>query len=360
MANIQRIPNNQDLSWFVDMYNAKKLQLDPPYQRKSVWTTKDKKFFLDSIFNNYPCPAIFLQKDIMSNGIMYNVVDGKQRLKTIIDFYENHLALGNDFQDKAIAGKKWKDIENIPERRAGFLNYRFAVEQLEGSVNEGEWNEVFDRVNRNQKNLKEQELRHAKFNGWLITLSEEEASNEVWKKWHIATSGRQRRMKDVEFISILALTILENKFIGYPQFLIDEFYAKYDFNEQDLQLADTDEVGLDTNFPITFDELKIFKARFSEIKNLMLNILDEDLLALLTQKIMTYFYSLWGILCFEPTLTNDVDTLRDRLKEFFKLVQNADKENELVSSFIDNASGAATEVEQKKKRHDALKSYLSK
>jgi hypothetical protein len=37
-------------------------------------------------------------------------------------------------------------------------------------------------------------------------------------------------MKDVEFISILMLVILENKFVGFPQWSIDDLYAKYDFD----------------------------------------------------------------------------------------------------------------------------------
>lgn len=71
---IERIPNQQDLSWFIDMRGGKKLELNPPYQRRSVWTTKDKKFFLDTIFNNYPCPAIYLQKQITDNYIQINKI----------------------------------------------------------------------------------------------------------------------------------------------------------------------------------------------------------------------------------------------------------------------------------------------
>ena len=92
-----RNPNQQDLSWFIDMRTQGRLELDPPYQRKSVWTYKDKQFFLDTILNNYPCPAVYLQKENTDRGPLYNVVDGKQRLSTMtVRFdYQRLLVLQN-------------------------------------------------------------------------------------------------------------------------------------------------------------------------------------------------------------------------------------------------------------------------
>lgn len=41
-----------------DRYKLKQLQLDPPYQRRSVWKTKDRVLLLSSVFNGIPIPAI--------------------------------------------------------------------------------------------------------------------------------------------------------------------------------------------------------------------------------------------------------------------------------------------------------------
>ena len=85
---IERRPNQQDLSWFLDVNRQGQLNLTPPYQRKSIWVRRDKQFFLNTIFNNYPCPAIYIQKDLNENNkTLYNVVDGKQRLTAIFEFY---------------------------------------------------------------------------------------------------------------------------------------------------------------------------------------------------------------------------------------------------------------------------------
>jgi hypothetical protein len=35
---VDRRVTTQDISWFLDLDNNKQLNLDPPYQRRSVWT----------------------------------------------------------------------------------------------------------------------------------------------------------------------------------------------------------------------------------------------------------------------------------------------------------------------------------
>lgn len=358
---IERIPNQQDLSWFIDMYNGKKLELNPPYQRRSVWTSKDRKFFLDTIFNNYPCPAIYLQKQINDIGTVFNVVDGKQRLQTVLDFYENKLRMAKDFPDPNLANKRWKDIEKNSHYRSIFLNYRFSVEQLTSDIDDDGWNSVFDRVNRNQKTLTEQELRHAKFNGWFINFVEEEAEDTVWRDLKISSKTRITRMKNVEFVSLLALAILERDFIGFPQYKLDEYYAKYDFelselkNDDDLEEDDTQ---------ISLETIESFKDNFYATKQKVERLMKNDSLkAIISVKLFTYFYTLWTLVAFEDLSEIEESDLISNLIKFYsevskikdidQVVENAD-----IKDFYINSIGAATETEYRRKRHFALKHYL--
>src|SRR5271154_5285634 len=105
---MQRRPSTQDLTWLLDLHQNRQLDLNPPYQRRSVWTVKDKQFFLDTIFRNYPSPAIFLHKTISEAGkATYHVVDGKQRTQTILDFVTNKLRIASNYGDTRLDGKKW-------------------------------------------------------------------------------------------------------------------------------------------------------------------------------------------------------------------------------------------------------------
>jgi uncharacterized protein with ParB-like and HNH nuclease domain len=87
---MSRAINFQTVSWFWDLYTRHLLDLEPPYQRRSVWNQEYKDFFIDTVLNGYPAPAIFLYQEITSEGISkYSVVDGKQRLSTLFEFAEN-------------------------------------------------------------------------------------------------------------------------------------------------------------------------------------------------------------------------------------------------------------------------------
>jgi hypothetical protein len=126
---MQRRPSTQDISWFLNQKRNNQLELNPPYQRRSVWTLKDRRFFLDTIFQGYPCPAIFLHKRIAADGrATYDVVDGKQRLETIFMFADNKIAIHSEFPDARFAGKKWRAISDTD--KPIFWNYVLPVEQL--------------------------------------------------------------------------------------------------------------------------------------------------------------------------------------------------------------------------------------
>ncbi len=232
------------IGWFLDLYHNGQLDLDPPYQRRSVWTLKDRKFFLDSIFRNYPCPAVFLHKeaDLDAGKMIYRVVDGKQRIESIVLFTQNSFAIDSGYGDPRLGGKKWQTIENEQDLKERFLNYEVPIQYIE-SDDKLFINEVFDRLNRTSRKLERQELRHAKYDGWFISLAETEAEKEEWERLGVVTKARMRRMKDVQCISELLMVLLKKEISGYNQDALDAVYAEYDapsetfpdFNDSDFQ-----------------------------------------------------------------------------------------------------------------------------
>lgn len=221
--DMSRRPTTQDISWFLDLRRNEQLDLDPPYQRRSVWTLKDRKFFLDTIFRGYPSPAIYLHKVMEDGKAIYHVVDGKQRLETIIRFINNLIAIDNNYGDIRLNGKKWKDLENVPELARIFWDYVIPVEFINVASGSEFVNEVFDRLNRNSRKLVEQELRHAKYDGWFASFVEREADEPDWKDLKVVTAARVRRMKDTQFLSELLMVVISNGVIGFDQDVIDNF-----------------------------------------------------------------------------------------------------------------------------------------
>lgn len=389
--NIDRQPNMHDLSWFVDMDSQKRLDLNPPYQRKSVWTAPDRYYFLDTIFNNYPCPAVYVQKEIGNNGPTYNVVDGKQRISTILNFYQNKIKLPKNFSISRLSGKRFRDLEKSDV--IAFYNYVFLVETLKAS-GDTEWNEVFFRVNKNQKRLTDQELRHARFDGWFITRAEKECENPkedsglFWSTMKISTTTKSRRMKDIEFISILMLIILEHNFVGFPQSNIDELYAKYNFELSELPTEDT-EVS-DTSEEIQDQEIEIFEPgepkllredidtfeqKFTDIKA-FISRMEEHNSAITkhTRRLTTDFYSLWSLL----TLSSDimtrfssetiaiyydqfisgVDEIYDQMRDNKTSEPPSTSSGQNILKYYNHSIGASTTAEYRKIRYETLKAYI--
>jgi hypothetical protein len=345
----------QDISWFLDLNKLGRLDLNPSYQRKSVWSPKEQKYLIDTIFNNYPCPPLFLYKSISESGVStYHVVDGKQRLETIIKFADNKLAIPNDFGDNALAGKKFKQLDI--EQKKKFWNYQFAVESLE-IIDSATVREIFDRYNRTSKNLNPQELRHAKYDGWFAKFAESEATKPEWEKYGIWTKARSKRMLDVQSISELMIEVLnKGDIIGFDHEKIEEYYANYD---QPLEY--------DENF--SEDE---FTQRFDGIKNLLAQI--ETINGSITKYARTFtnFFSLWCILAGDSITLPAIEELAVRYAEFMERVTELSRDKnaqellqgehaekyKLPFSYYENLIGAATEGPQRKARNEALSAYL--
>ena len=65
------------------------LDLDPEYQRGFVWSNEDKVRLIDSIFRNIDIGKFALVRKDWNEKYLYEVLDGKQRIRAILDFYEN-------------------------------------------------------------------------------------------------------------------------------------------------------------------------------------------------------------------------------------------------------------------------------
>lgn len=65
------------------------IDFDVEYQRDHVWKLADKIALIDSIFNNIDIGKFVLVQRDYSSDVLYEILDGKQRLTAIRDFYED-------------------------------------------------------------------------------------------------------------------------------------------------------------------------------------------------------------------------------------------------------------------------------
>ena len=337
--------SQQDVSWFLDLYEKEQLDLDPPYQRRSVWTLKDKRFFIDTILNGYPAPPIFLHKSLDERGrVTYHVVDGKQRLQTIIEFSKDKIRIPDDFSNISLQKKKWGDLQRTTKE--DFWNYSLIVEMLP-NIEEASIRDTFERINRNSRKLERQEIRHAKYDGWFINTVETESEKPEWKKFGIVTSARAKRMSDVQFISELIAINLTNNINGFDQDWLDELYAKYE--EPD-----------GTAMFVMEDLLETIEGTKSIFESLLE--LEPDVMNYF--KVLAHFYSLWGLLTlqinenFEPEeFAPAYRKFMDKVSDAIKMYGNDDDFSETedtVRIYAANSRGASTDLNPRQARHQQL------
>jgi len=220
--------NIQTVSWFYDLWSRKLLDLDPPYQRRSVWSQEFKDYFVDTVLLNYPAPALFVYEDITPDGrSVYHVVDGKQRLTTLFEFIRGDFPVNEKSGTASSKGKYFGSLDD--ETKKLFWAYQFLVEYVP-TDDEKVINGIFDRINRNVAKLTQQELRHARLSGEFISSAENLAAwmaDSLPKNFPRFASQSRSQMKDVEFVSLLML-LLEEGAKGYSQEGLDQAFTDRD------------------------------------------------------------------------------------------------------------------------------------
>lgn len=192
-------PQHYTIADFLKWHEDGELQLNPKFQRGAVWPTSSRTYLVDSLLRGYPIPKILLRTivDRDSRRTVRDVVDGQQRLKTIIDFAGNRFALGPKAAE--YSGKRYADLED--EDKDGFLSYKITCEQLINASDEDVL-EVFVRINSNAVPVTEPELRNARFENEFSDLVKSIVKSvpEVWSLGVLSNRDRVR-MADQSLIA---------------------------------------------------------------------------------------------------------------------------------------------------------------
>lgn len=211
---------------FAQWKAASSLSLTPKFQRRGVWNSAARSFFIDSLLRGMPVPPIYLRQTQSPerDRVMREVVDGQQRIAAVLDFVEGKYRLSKTLKG-AWAGKAFGGLtENEKDRVTG---YAFAVEVFPG-ISDLEVLEIFSRLNTYSVSLNSQELRNGRFFGLfkqsVYTLAHEHL--EFWRRHGIFTERGIARMGSEEFVSEVYIAFLAG--MQDKKKSIDDFYDRYD------------------------------------------------------------------------------------------------------------------------------------
>jgi hypothetical protein len=201
---IPSTPSNKKISELYKRIKEKTLILQPDFQRKFVWSSSHKESFIDTILQGLPFPEIYTAQsgiDIEKIETQEVVVDGQQRLSTIVQYIDEHV-------DSKIFGKAVPKYKQLGvEKQKEFLNYNVVIRDLEDIPAEV-IREVFKRINQTKFNLLQVEIQNAIYDGEFINEAKSMLEKIDIEHIPIFSDSEMSRMSDLHFL-LLVMTTLE-------------------------------------------------------------------------------------------------------------------------------------------------------
>lgn len=223
-----------EINEFLGWYERGELILSPKYQRNAVWNLNAKSYLIDTILNGLPIPPIFIRQkiDVGIRKTIREVLDGQQRLRTIIEFKNNDFKILSS-QSEEFGNMYYKDLND--DYKGIFLEFELAVEIIK-TDDEATIYDMFARLNSNNMTLNRQEIRNAKFWGVFKVFINKMAKKykPLFLELHTFTNPQLARMNDLELLSSLTILTIDGIMTETPS-LIDQYYKKYDdsFDRED-------------------------------------------------------------------------------------------------------------------------------
>lgn len=132
------------------------INMDPPYQRISVWDKDKQQRFIDSIMNGFDIPKLYFHEIPLTSDqagkYKYSVIDGKQRLQALWSFMLDKLPLPSDFvfyDDESLQARGMNYPELLlkyPRLRARFDSFEIPITIVQ-SDDENFIENLFSRLN---------------------------------------------------------------------------------------------------------------------------------------------------------------------------------------------------------------------
>lgn len=115
---IEIVKVDTDLSKMYRKYAEEEIDLNPEYQRELVWTDKQKQDYILAILKQRAkITPVIIEKLTEQGTVLYEILDGKQRLTALFDYIDNKYPLqtGEYFKDLSE-----KDMNVITHTRVSY------------------------------------------------------------------------------------------------------------------------------------------------------------------------------------------------------------------------------------------------
>lgn len=232
--------------------NPPKLILQPDFQRKYKWDRdgwERSSKFIESCLMRIPLPSCYFAE--YDDG-RHMVIDGVQRLTTIVRFFQDGFALQGLTTFKELEGKLFSQLGDY-QAELESTTIRCIVLRKENPKQL--IREIFSRLNQGAVKLSDQEIRHAIYPGKFDDLLSELAKLDIIKNFRVGISSDNKKIKDSleGEEQVLRYFALKGDLSKY-QDRLSKYLDEYMFLKQDISLSEVEE--LRTDFEGTLDKCK--------------------------------------------------------------------------------------------------------
>jgi hypothetical protein len=192
----------------------------PDFQRRLVWTNKDKVEFIKTVLEGYPFPEIYIaagRVDTKTGEGAEVLVDGQQRITTLYQYFKGSpdLRLPPDTEP----------YDRLSEpTQVAFLEYKVVVRDL-GSMPIEQIKQVFQRINSTSYGLNAMEIHNARYGGEFKELAEAVSQLDFFEQNRVFTANDIKRMNDVLYCASLLVTVISTYFNRDSE--IEPYLEKY-------------------------------------------------------------------------------------------------------------------------------------
>lgn len=347
-------PETRTITDLIHLHKSKMLNLNPGFQRKSVWSIKDRQRLMDSILRNYPLPAVFFYRREHKGQIYYDVIDGKQRIESILMFtgaLKGKFSLKTQLPETESTDEvNWQKLQKR-EKQHLVTGYRLSVIEVDGEI--GDIIDLFVRINSTGKALTPQEKKNAKyFNSNFL-----KEANKLAKKFEkkllalgVMSPTQISRMKHVELMCELMISTHQGDVISRKTALDRVMVSNT------LTLAQTRKISLQVT-----TSLNRLARMFPDLKSTRLrNLADFYSLAVLIGK-----FEAEGLILTNPKRNRlawdllTAFTVRvDKVREDRKKMAPSKPDEEIYRDYLLTTSQSSDDIGQRRKREGYLQAIL--
>lgn len=189
-----------------------KLILDPDFQRKYKWDKEGwerASRFIESCLMRIPLPSCYFAE--IEDG-RHEVIDGVQRLTTIVRFFDDDFALEGMTAFSELEGKKFSELGKYKaELEATTIRCIVLRKENPKSL----IREIFARLNQGAVKLSDQEIRHAIYPSKFTELLKELASIDEISRFSMGEKSTVKRDSQEGEEQVLRYFALKGDLEGY-------------------------------------------------------------------------------------------------------------------------------------------------